>query len=394
MTNDTPPAETTDAEEPTPFVAFVEGMAEAYCTRAAALLGLGGDEVFAWAVATAVLDFVAATGAKFQGEEHRTSALMGFIGMSTGFFHRLGRMSGMPSETRLLWHAAGKHSNAVTGGNEPEKGGDFGIAIPLEAGLVRVSFFQAKNQSSKTTIHLARAPNVATTPAGAGDLDRARNRLAIWGVYEKFDEEWSDSKQARQLREGTKNYQMLKLAYVQQRGVKAAAAAQASVAAAGGGRSAKDWVHYVVWSETEPVFVSLNSLHRSGRIDRAAHANPIGERAREVVGLLSDWKLADLSRHSFVDHLVAGISVDPDGWIDLPLAQARVIVGEFAQLGGDWYILDEKGGDGARELTQGHEDVFDASPMSSAVATASEARVAKVSAQNASPTNTRKSRPG
>jgi hypothetical protein len=351
--------------------------------RAASYAGApGADPVFAWTVATALTEFVSATGRNGVGEEHRTSALMGFLASFMGTYNLLAGMSGNGSSNRMLWHASNKRSSKAAGLGESETGGDFGIAIPAGVDSFRISFFQAKNLYGGR-LDLRRPPRSDTSSDWPKMIAAANLRLARWATDGVID----TSEHAAVV----PNHQMFKLAAVQKRG--------------NGAKGTASWVHYVVWSATAPVCFSLDSFRqalaptlRQLRAAAEGARKSVSHVAAMVVEQLSGATLAEepLKRQDFGRHLVEGAAGPSSGWLELPMTEIVKIVGNFVELGGDWYFLDERGGSRVAELTDAvnREAVArgDVAPLEKAVALSVIARGAgaqPAAGLNASATSTR-----
>lgn len=318
-------------EKLTPFQAFTEGMTENYSDAARALIEHGVNEPIAWAIATSIRDFISTTGAASTGEEHRTSALMGFIATAMGVFHRLALMSGQSSEMRLLWHAARKQSSAAHGLGEDKVGGDFGVAVPLPDDRFRISFFQAKNQTSQGELNIGRPPKPDKSDNWPAKAAAANNRLARWAVEDVIEAE--DAKAV--------DHQMIKLARTQQKGRVAAGGTETP--------SSRNWVHYIAWSGEQPWCFGLDSCRTN--ILGNNRLRPLHGHTTEVVKAVTCIKLSDVECYAFADHLARGMCTDAEGWIELSKDDAKAVVGEFAALGADWYIADDTTGRGAKGLT-------------------------------------------
>ncbi len=312
----------------TAFDAFTAALDPQLSDEVVSLKHAGADEVFAYAMSTALRDFMTATSASGVGEEHRTAALMGFIGTSLGVFSLLARLSGVEGETRLLWHAANRRSSKLAGKGESETGGDFGIAVPSPSpgsDLVRLSFFQAKNRSDNGRIDLRRQSR------GSG--------------LSETEEHNSNARVLRWLGDGppanvsaAHDHQIYKLAVTQEHG---RAAAQNDLG--------RDWVHYVIWSGGDPVQISLEQV-RSALARATLQPGP----QNAFVGWLGKADQLKIPPVEFTKHLARALTPAHAGWIELPLEQAKNVVGQFVELGADWYTIDTEQGGVAQQLTLNH----------------------------------------
>ena len=320
----------------TAFAVFTAALPDELRLAVADLNGAGADTVLAWAIATATRDFVSTTRLEGTNEEHRTSALMGFMATSMGVFSLLARMSNYDGQSRLLWHAANKRSSNVAGQGEDKTCGDFGIAVPMGAdGGIRLSFLQAKNRRSAGFIdirRIARPKQVAGQGVGR-ELHEAGERLLQWlDGADVFEEKAIDAL----------NHQIFKLAAVQFRGNRAT-----GHKAAGNRRS---WVHYVVWSGVDPVCFTLDSVRAPYR-GKTMSSTSFDETLKfgKAFGLIDE---ASLPTIPFASHLAAATSSEHLGWVDLSMKDAEKIVGRFVALGADWYICEDQTGSGGAELTR------------------------------------------
>ncbi len=312
----------------TAFEAFTAALDPQLSEEVLSLKHAGADEVFAYALSTAVRDFLSATQVVGVGEEHRTSALMGFIGTSLGVFNLLARLSGVEGETQLLWHAANRRSSKLAGKGESETGGDFGIAVPWPwpgSGLLRLSFFQAKNRTDNGKIDLRRHARSSSLSEMQEQIAKAR----VLGWLQNG--ELSD-------RSEVQDHQIYKMAVTQELG---RVAAQSELG--------RDWVHYVIWSGGDPVQFSLEQVRSalSMAVLRPGQLN-------DFVGWLGKAHLLAIPQIKFTEHLASAFTPAHAGWIELPLAQAKDVVGQFVELGADWYTIDTEQGGVAQQLTLNH----------------------------------------
>lgn len=301
------------------FNVFVKSLSADVTQSAKALQSIYGDEIFAWAIAAAVKDFSFTTRGEWNGEEHRTSAMMGFLGTSMGVFGLLGALSGIETEGRVLWHASNKRSSRHGGRGEAETGVDFGVAMPAPSeGNVRISCFQAKNVEKDGGADLRRPPKVEPSAEGRMAAACADFRLAKWASSAPPPEHEFDATEP--------NHQMFKMVMLQQAGIK-----WARIPSDCKGES---WVHYVLWRPNgPPIQFSLDSLLES-------HQKLTTKSIPLILDKLCKRKLLSTPHLPFGDHLLNGLTDTHPGWIELPIGEATKLLGHFVELGGDWYVVD------------------------------------------------------
>jgi len=313
----------------TAFEAFTAALDPHLGDQVKKLRNAGADVVFAYSLATALRDFQSATRAAGVGEEHRTSALMGFIGTSLGVFNLLARLSGLEGDTQLLWHAANRRSSQLAGKGESESGGDFGIAIPSPSAgpdMVRLCFFQAKNGSDKGKINLRREPS----SSALSEIDQHNRHARML--------HWISSGTNVSVKSVGHDYQIYKLASTQEQG---RAAAHNSLGC--------DWVHYAIWSSGAPAQFSLEQVRA------ALESKTFGNGGTgDFTSWLAKAHELGIKPISFALHLARAFTAEHVGWIEIPLADAEVVVGRFVELGADWYTIDTEQGGVAQQLTLKH----------------------------------------
>lgn len=305
-------------------------------------------------VAHGLIDFTRATTQTSMGEEHRTSAVVGFIAAHLSWYNLLAEMSEAPRALNCQWGSFKKSE-------ETQNGSDFGVAIEIgpvdgrDGHFYNLSFFQAKNGST------TKQPESDAEDGEGFDINQphtdyaktpreADKRLAAWlGIGNPSTpwESWLGApSQKMQSPDIKHNHQVVKLAvanaYLAQLNNQSLPQAQQGNASL----QQPSYVHYVVWRNYE----------------RPAQVVSL----KTVKSLLAQRKLPDLTVKSgikdptlhpdpqyveaFGDFLRSGQNAGAAGWALIEKQDVIDLVKNWPTIGTHWMIVETRKGDLANTL--------------------------------------------
>jgi hypothetical protein len=339
-----------------------------------AIYNICKNDVASWGIASAIYQFNQATNGT--EEEHRTSALMGFIAGAMGHYNLLAAVLKIKqNHTNFHWHAAHKKSSKTRPG-EDKHGGDFGVAVALNESHYRVSFFQAKKAIENKYVDISHGPtkskelskaktNLIKSHLDNEDLETAidklrlesENSIKMTSEASKRLHGWLQLNELAEFDFSKPNYQLYKIAATERLGNKI----YESV-----GSKEVPWCHYVIWSSREPVCFSIQSLRswvmenidkpsatsNEGKSNDAENGQsdekiPKAELVKRIKGIQFLYPDEDdgtsLKTNSFSHHLAHGIAPaenkeETDGWITIQKSEFESIIGELKDTGTIWYI--------------------------------------------------------
>lgn len=318
------------------------------------------EKIFAASVYHALSEFTLGTGASFNGEEHRTSALMAYLGACISWYNLFSHLSGSDDDEQLsiLWNAQNKKtSDGVPGENTT--GGDFGIAIRLEDGSYNLIFFQAKQDSFAYQQHRLDINKVPGKYAADGCITELGHTANIEFL------KWCADGSLPERSEGP-SHQIVKLAT--QNEFPFSNQFQNPVGTPALAR--KNWTHYVVWRDAfdtrvntppsyelfEPLCLSLADV-KTHLLNALRQATREGKSLQNFIGPSGFLKgINDIPltgpQVSFAKLLISGMRAQQPGWLGVTLDQAKVLVGHFSSLGVHWGFVERSSGNGPKLAEQ------------------------------------------
>lgn len=305
-------------------------------------------------VAHGLEDFTRATTQTSMGEEHRTSAVVGFIAAHLSWYNLLAEMSKAPRALNCQWGSFKKSE-------ETQNGSDFGVAIeigPIEGRkghFYNLSFFQAKNGST------TKQPVNDENDTEGLDIDRvyadyaqtksdADGRLEGWLGIGKRSTQWENllknPSRAMRSKEIENNHQVVKLAvanaYLAQLNNLPLPQAQQGNAS----EQEPSYVHYVVWRNYErpAQVVSLKTVR-----------SLLAQRKQPNLTVKSGIKNPTLHPdpqcvETFGDFLRSGQNANAVGWALIEKQDVIDLVENWPTIGTRWMIVETREGGLANTL--------------------------------------------
>lgn len=271
------------------------------------------------------------------GEEHRTSAAMGFVASQLSWYGIFAKLAEQPPGVVCRWGTFSKIEESFNGS-------DFGIAIQVnalggeEGMFYNVSFFQSKNDQNKGTA-VDVSPRIDIDQVGSDHKNNKQQAAA------KF-ENWVAAKSL--LRSRTKvgtdinganlNHQIVKMAITEA----SLARQHVDLNKENKDPSAADsFAHYVIWPNQEmpTTVVSIESvrkiLHDRHRAKKPS-LTPAGHIANSVLKL-------DATQ-TFAEFISSGKIAGSPGWALVNANNVEELIKDWSAISESWMIGDSTGG--------------------------------------------------
>lgn len=344
-------------------------------------------KLFTAAVHHAIADFTDSTGQDFNGEEHRTSAFMGYLGSCIGWYNLFSYLSN-EEQLSIKWNTQ-RRSGTPNNPGEDSTGADFGVAIELADGFYNVAMFQAKNGSlrcGKPTFDINRPPagyakappkKDAQTEGGAtlvapplaetdsqtdedtkkivsAEGHAANERLLSWISGKDIEPVERLGKKIKSPNERAKDaepeqidHQVIKMA--QQNNF-----AFSSCGVISPLEKEPNWMHYVIWRNKDegggaPAVVGLDEVRE--KMGNKWESSKPEDRNNWLTssGILNglarlEYKVPGASSPGFAEFLISGLNEAAPGWLRVTEEQLKSIVKDFTDLGVNWSVAGRGSG--------------------------------------------------